>query len=252
MLALVAILVARSAFASDDPLIRDLVDRANKSLRGDSSHGILTMTIKTPDWSRSLEVEGWNKDRAFAFITIRAPAKERGQTTLRRRNDMWVWMPKVERAIKIPPTMMHTAWQGSDFTYEDIVKADSIVQDYDHLLLSKRKEADRTVYRIQSTPHPDAPVVWGKVVSEVAAYDADSAAVPLLEEDYSERGDLIRTITLSDIKILGGRRVPARLHCIPHNKSGQETTLQYQKLEFDVPLQDAFFSYQRLQSAVKR
>ncbi len=227
--------------------VDELIDRANKALRGDSSHALLTMTIKTPDWTRSLEVEGWNKKRTMAFIVIRAPAKERGETTLRLKNEMWLWLPKVERAIKIPPTMMHSAWQGSDFTYEDIVKADSIVKDYTHTLLGTEKEKDRTVYRVQSLPLPDAPVVWGKVISELAVYDADESVVPLKEEDYSERGELIRTITLSDIKVLGGRRVPARLECVPAKKPGKSTVLHYKELTFDLPLKDSFFSYQRLQ-----
>jgi outer membrane lipoprotein-sorting protein len=242
--ALLAVLAASASAAEPD--IHDLVDRANKALRGDSSRGRLVMTIENPDWKRSIEVEGWNKDRTFAFIVIRAPAKERGETTLRRKNEMWLWMPKVERVIKIPPTMMHSAWQGSDFTYEDIVKADSLVKDYTHKLLATKKEEGRTVYHIEAMPKPDAPVVWGKVVTDVALYD-DQSVVPLLEEDYSERGELIRTITLSDIKILGGRRVPARLECVPARKKGQRTTLQYNELEFDLPLTDDFFSYQRLQ-----
>jgi len=245
LLAATLVFFAASASAADLD-IHDLVDRANKALRGDSSRGRLVMTIENPDWKRSIEVEGWNKDRTFAFIVIRAPAKERGETTLRRKNEMWLWMPKVERVIKIPPTMMHSAWQGSDFTYEDIVKADSIVKDYTHKLLSTKKEEGRTVYHIEALPKPDAPVVWGKVITDVALYDDDSV-VPLLEQDYSERGELIRTITLSDIKMLGGRRVPARLECVPAGKKNQRTILQYKELEFDIPLKDDFFSYQRLQ-----
>ncbi|MBI3565591.1 MAG: outer membrane lipoprotein-sorting protein [Elusimicrobia bacterium] len=248
LLAALLLLAAASASAADVD-VKELVDKANKALRGDSSRGRLTMTIETPDWKRSLEVEGWNKDRTFAFIVIRAPAKERGETTLRRRNEMWLWMPKVERVIKIPPTMMHSAWQGSDFTYEDIVKADSIVKDYTHKLLSTKKEEGRTVYHIEAIPKADAPVVWGKVITDVALYDSDQAVVPLNELDYSERGELIRTITLSDIKVMSGRRVPARLECVPAAKKGQRTVLQYQELEFDLPLKDDFFSYQRLQKA---
>lgn len=244
---LCALLLAAPASAAPGPDIRDLIDKANKALRGDSSHGRLTMTIRTPEWERSLDIEGWNKERTFAFIKIHSPAKERGNTTLRRKNEMWVWLPKVERVIKIPPTMMHSTWQGSDFTYEDIVKADSIVKDYTHKLLNTEKQEGRTVYHIEATPKPDAPVVWGKVLTDVALYDDDESVIPLNELDYSERGELIRTITLSDVKVMGGRRVPARLECVPERKKGQSTVLQYHELEFDVPLSDAFFSYQRLQ-----
>jgi outer membrane lipoprotein-sorting protein len=248
VLAVFFLLTAGAASAAERS-VPELVDLANKALRGDSSRGLLSMTVETPDWKRTIEVEGWNKDRAMAYIVIRAPAKDRGETTLRRRNEMWLWMPKVERVIKIPPTMMHSSWQGSDFTYEDIVKADSIVKDYTYKLLGTRREPERTVYRIECLPKPDAPVVWGKVITEAAVYDADQSVIPVLEEDYSERGELIRTIKMSDVKILGGRRVPAKLECAPAQKKGRRTTLVYKELDFDLPLKDDFFSYQRLQKA---
>ena len=102
MKALLCWLLLSAPASAADLSLHDLVDKANKALRGDSSHGRLLMTIETPDWKRSLEIEGWNKDRTYAFIKILAPAKERGNTTLRRVNEMWVWLPKVERVIKIP------------------------------------------------------------------------------------------------------------------------------------------------------
>ena len=230
--------------------LHEIVDRANKALRGDTSHARLTMTITTPSWERKLDVEGWNRDRKLAFILIHAPPKDAGNVTLRRHNEMWAWLPRVERVIKVPPTMMHSSWQGSDFTYEDIVKADSIVKDYEHKLLGKTPEEGRTVYKIQADPKPDAPVVWGKVLFWAAVYPGDEV-VGLKEEDYSERGELIRTITLSDIKRMGGRLVPARLECQPHKKPGQKTSLQYHEIEFDIPLEDSFFSLSRLQKGVR-
>jgi outer membrane lipoprotein-sorting protein len=230
--------------------LHEIVDRANKALRGDTSHARLTMTITTPSWERRLDVEGWNRDRKLAFILIHAPPKDAGNVTLRRHSEMWAWLPRVERVIKVPPTMMHSSWQGSDFTYEDIVKADSIVKDYEHKLLGKTPEEGRTVYQIQAVPKPDAPVVWGQVLFWAAVYPGDEV-VGLKEEDYSERGELIRTITLSDIKRMGGRLVPARLECLPHKKLGQKTTLQYHDIEFDIPLPDSFFSLSRLQKGVR-
>jgi outer membrane lipoprotein-sorting protein len=230
--------------------LHEIVDRANKAARGDTSHARLTMTITTPSWERRLSIEGWNRDRKLAFITIHAPAKDKGNVTLRRHSEMWAWIPRVERVIKVPPTMMHSSWQGSDFTYEDIVKADSIVKDYTHTLLEKTPEAGRTVYKIQGDPKPDAPVVWGKVLFWAAVYPGDEV-VGLKEEDYSERGELIRTITLSDVKRMGGRLLPARMECRPHRKPGQRTAIQYRDIEFDIPLPDSFFSLSRLQKGVR-
>lgn len=239
-----------AALWAGEPSLQDLVDASNKALRGDSSHGRLTMTIVNPKWKRTLELEGWNRGRQMAFILIHAPAKEKGNTTLRRINEMWVWMPRVERVIKIPPNLMHNSWQGSDFTYEDIVKADSVVKDYTHELIEKKQEKERVLWRVKGSPKPDAPVVWGRVELTIAQYP-DGQVVPLEEKDYNERGELIRTITLSGVKSMGGRLVPSKLECVPAKKPGQSTTLEYHALEFDIPLEDSFFSLARLQKGVK-
>jgi len=241
---LLALPVAASDTTSE---VTSVVDKANKVLRGDSSHARLKMEIVTKRWKRSLEIEAWNRGRKMAYIIIHAPKKEKGTTTLRRGPEMWMWMPRVERRIKVPPTMMHSSWQGSDFTYEDIVKADSIVKDYTHRLVKKSSKTAAGYQRwlIEALPKPDAPVVWGKVMFTVGVYP-DGWVVPLLEEDYSERGELIRTITLSEIEEREGRRVPTRLTCVPHRKKGRKTVIDYGLIDFDVDLPDSFFSTDRL------
>ena len=246
--ALVALFLAAVPAAAQTASTRtasEIVDLANKVLRGDSSHARIKMTIVDPKWERSLEVEGWNHGRTKAYIVIHAPPKEKGTTTLRRGEEMWMWLPRVERTMKVPPSMMHSSWQGSDFTYEDIVKADSIAKDYTHKALKSDKGPDYETTLIEATPKPDAPVVWGKVLFTVGVYP-DGWVIPLKEEDYSERGELIRTITLSRVKDMGGRRVPTRLECVPTRTPGRKTTLDYSALEFDLNFQDSFFSVSRL------
>src|SRR6185295_3761381 len=158
------------------------------------------MTIINPKWGeRTMEVEGWNRQREFAFISILAPAKAKGDVTLRRMNEMWVWIKHVEQVTKIPASMMHSSWMGSDFTYEDIVKADSVVKDYTHQIVNQKKEGDFTHYVIEGIPKPDAPVVWGKVIIELKV--DDQGVLPVGEQDYSERGEHMRTIRFSDVKV---------------------------------------------------
>lgn len=223
----------------------EIVDAANKLMRGDSSHTELSMSVVTPKWERTLELEAWNKGRAMAYILIHAPKKEKGNTTLRRGPEMWSWMARVERLLKVPPTMMHSSWQGSDFTYEDIVKADSIVKDYTHKTEKVTQEKEYTRHRIEATPKENAPVVWGKVIFEAGVYP-DGWIVPLREEDYNERGEIVRTIVLSDIKVMDGKRVPTRMECSPKGKKGRKTVILYKTFDFDVNLPDSFFSVSRL------
>lgn len=245
-LILLSLLAAPARAAAPELTVEQIVDKANKVLRGDSSRGRLTMTVVTPKWTRELDIEGWNKGRRMAYIVIHAPAKEKGNTTLRRDNEMWMWMARVERLIKVPPTMMHSSWQGSDFTYEDIVKADSIVKDYAHRLLEKLPREGFVLHRIEALPKPDAPVVWGKVLFEAGVYP-DGWVIPVREQDFNERGELARTISLSEVELVEGRRVPMRLECAPERAKGRKTIIRYHELDFDLDLPDSFFSVSRLQ-----
>ena len=229
-----------------DLSVIEIVDRANKALRGDTSHGRLTMTVVTPSWTRKLDIEGWNKGRKLAYIVIHSPPKEKGTVTLRRGDQMWMWMPHVERLLKVPPTMMHSSWQGSDFTYEDLVKADSIVVDYTHRLIEKKNGEEFDLYKIESVPRPEAPVVWGKILFWARVY-ADGQVAAEREEDYNERGDLMRVVSLSEFEVFDGRRIPTRLECVAPKKPGRKTTLKYHDLRFDVELADSFFSVGRMQ-----
>ena len=241
--------LAGAGILSAERNLKELVDESNKLLRGQSSHSRVTMTITTERWKRTLELEGWNQGREKALMRIHVPAKERGNGTLKVEKEIWNWLPSVERVIKIPPSMLHSSWMGSDFTYEDIVKADSIVKDYTHSLLEKKPEGRGVRYVIIAAPKPEAPVVWGKVILQVL--EEDGTATPLREEDYSERGEHIRTIQFSDVRMMGGRKIPTRLECIPHKKLGNKTVLTYQQFDVDVKFEKNFFSLSNLQKPLQ-
>lgn len=231
---------------------QDFVDRANHLLRGDSSHAKVTMTVERPEWKRTLEIESWNRDRDKAMILVHSPVKDKGTATLRLVSEMWLWLPRVERVIKVPPTMMHSSWMGSNFTYEDIVKADSILRDYTHRILTRKDQGDHELVTVEALPKPDAPVVWGKVIMTGLAYPPgerfpDGHVIPTQEDDYSERGDLIRTIKLSEIGVMDGRTVPTRLECVPHKKEGERTIIKYNLIEYNQPIPDSTFSLEKLQ-----
>ena len=227
----------------------ELVDQANKLLRGQSSHSRISMTITTPKWERTLKIEAWNQGREKALMRIHAPAKERGNGTLKIVKEIWNWLPSVERVIKIPPSMMQASWMGSDFTYEDMVKADSVVKDYTHKIVEKSAEGRLALYKVEALPKPEAPVVWGRVLLTVGV--EDGRVIPVREEDYSERGEHMRTLEFSDVKMMGGRRIPTRVECRPLRKPKNKTVIAYRQFDVDVPFEKDFFGLSNLQKPLK-
>ncbi|HKJ41385.1 MAG TPA: outer membrane lipoprotein-sorting protein [Sunxiuqinia sp.] len=222
--------------------VKAIVKQADEKFRGQSSHGTMTMTIQRPSWSRTISMKNWTLGTKYSMIYITEPAKERGQVFLKRGNEMWNWVPTIERMIKIPPSMMMQSWMGSDFTNDDLVKESSLVKDYDHSLLGKETLEGYDCYKVQLIPHEDAAVVWGKIIMWISEKDL----LWLKAEYYDEDDELINTEILSDIKKMDDRIMPTHLEMIPEDKPGQKTILTFDNIKFNIDINESFFSIQNM------
>jgi outer membrane lipoprotein-sorting protein len=232
------------ATPASDARAREIVDRVDRMLRGESSVGTMTMEIQSEHWKRTLETKIWSKGTDHALILILAPVKEKGTATLKVGDNIWNYLPKVERVIKIPTSMMMGSWMGSHFTNDDLVKESRLIRDYAISISFEGERGGTAVYEFTLEPHPDAAVVWGKILLEVRQDDL----MPTWQKYYDEEGDLVRTLTFSKYRRMGGRLIPAEMEMRPVDKPQEYTRVTYESLEFDVPLRDDFFSLRRLRN----
>lgn len=213
---------------------------ADEKMRGTSSKSEMIMKIVRPEWSREISMKGWSMGTEKSLTLITSPARDRGTVFLKREKEIWNWQPSIDRMIKLPPSMMMQSWMGSDFTNDDLVRESSIVHDYDHALGADTTIASLPSYKIILTPHEDAPVVWGEIITYVSKSDL----LQLLTYYYDEDGYLINTLLFSEIKELGGRVIPTRLEMYPNDEQGNSTVIVYQNIAFDIDIKDSFFSIQ--------
>ena len=223
---------------------KEIVKLADDKNRGLSSKGEMTMTIVRPDWSRSVTMKSWSKENDFAMVLITSPAKEKGQVFLKRRNEMWNWVPSIDKMVKMPPSMMSQSWMGSDFTNDDLVRGSSSTDDFTHRLLRTEKMEGTDCYVIELIPKPESSVVYSKVLMWVSK----DSYLQLRTENYDEEMNLASTIIQRKIIRLGGRELPSEMEMIPADKKGNKTIITITKIEFNPPLSDEFFSVQHLKS----
>ncbi len=228
---LVAILAGRS-IASPPVDAPAIVDRVDRLLRGDSSEGELTMSVVTRRWTRALTMKVWSQGTEKALVKVTAPPKEAGTATLKSGNDIWNYLPKIDRVIRIPTSMMMASWMGSHFTHDDLVKDSRLVRDYEIETAFDGGRGGTRVWEFWLTPKPEAPVVWGKIVLEVRQDDL----MPTWARYYGDDAELKRTMTFSDFRVMGGRLVPATMTAVPADKPDEATIIRYSSLRFDVPL----------------
>jgi len=250
----------RTDAASEWPDATEIVRRADQHVRGQSSRAELTMEIVRPDWSRQMGLKFWSKDNDRALILITSPVRDRGTTFLLRDDEVWNYRPDIDRVIKLPPSMMSQSWMGTDFTNDDLVRESSIVEDYDHqtvgdtilvvdipaagdsTLVADSIPSGRPAWEIKLTPRPEAAVVWG----QVRLWVSKEHDLQLRAEYYDEDGELVNVMDMSRIREMGGRLLPTTMVMRPVEKEGHLTRMTYQDIEFDIEIDDSFFSQQNM------
>jgi outer membrane lipoprotein-sorting protein len=227
------------------PTALEIIEKMDTLMRGKTSYWEMTIMVQTTRWERTIKLLSWAQGIEKSFMKITYPIKDKGITFLKINNDMWQYIPKIEKIIKFPPSMMLQSWMGTDFSNDDLVKESSTVNDYTHMLLS----GDERSYQIESLPKEDAAVVWGKIVSWVDKIHY----YPIKQEYYDEDNELIRRLIYTEVIKTGDRYLPTvwTMEPMDEDKIGNKTILKLDKIEFDVPLDDSLFSLRSLKTLSK-
>ena len=236
-------LVTAGLAPAEEPAARDLIRGNLNYMRGKTSVSVVEMTVHRPEWQRMSRIKVWTRGETDSLFTIMAPAKDKGNGTLKLGKRMWTFNPKVNRTIKLPPSMMARAWMGSDFSNNDLAKSDSVIDDYEHSLTGKEIQDGRTVYHIKSIPKPDAAVIWGMLTFKIR-----EDLIPLEEIFYDEDFEPVKILQFSQIELLGDRLLPRIMKMYKVESPEEYTLVEYISLDFDVALKDRRFTLAALKN----
>ena len=226
--------------ASNEAL--QIIKQSDFQMRGDASYSEITMNIIRPTWTRSMSMKSWTKGLDLSLVLVTAPAKDKGSSSLKRRKEMWNWIPAIERVVKIAPSMLGQSWMGSDFSNDDLINQSSIVVDYDHQIVTDETIDNDPSWVIDAFAKPDAPVVWNKV----RLWISKESYLQRKVEFYDEFDELINTMSTFDIKQLGGRAIATRMEMIPADKPGNKTEMITHQAQFNFVIDDGFFSQRQM------
>lgn len=223
----------------------EIIKRADEKFKGEQSgYSVMKMTIVRPAWQRTVEFKSWSREDDFALTLITAPAREKGQSFLKRKSEMWSWNPSINRLIKLPPSMMSQGWMGSDYTNDDILRESSVVDDYYHSSEGEELIDGQLCYKIKLSAKENAEILWS---SQLWWVDKNEFIV-LKAELYDEDGYLVRSETASDLKIMDGRLLPTLIELVPAETEGQKTVLRIVEMKFNMNIEESFFSQQNMKT----
>jgi outer membrane lipoprotein-sorting protein len=211
--------------------------------RDTSSYSVAQMTIHRPDWERRMTIRVWTRGDKQSLVRVVAPPKDAGNATLLVDNEMWTYNPRINRVLKIPSSMMNQSWMGSDFSNNDLAKADDLIEQYNHRLLRTETRDGHKAYVIESRPKEFAPVVWGREVETVR-----DDYILLEHTFYDQAGELIKKLTTEDIRPMGGKTIAAKQRMQRVDKPGEWTEVATKEARFGVDIPRGFFSQPNLRN----
>jgi len=246
-LVVTTVIFSGSGYSNSEADARSIIEAAINHYRGLTSYTEMTMAIHRPDWERTMSLKGWSSGSKKTLIRVTAPARDQGNATLvLDDNKVWSFTPKINRVIRIPSSMMSQSWMGSDFSNKDVSRTDEIVEKYTHTLLRTDTVDGHKVHVIESIPHEESAIVWGKEISHIR-----DDHVELEHEFLDQDMKLVKSLKTLAIKEMSGRMFAVQQRMASIEKKDEWTEISVEVLDFDREIPDFIFTLSNLRNPRK-
>jgi len=226
---------------SSPPTIDAITSRIDELYRSTGTVARIELTVVTPRQSRTLRMRSWSRGEDRALIVIESPAREAGTATLRRDRNLWNYLPRISRTIRVPPSMMLSGWMGSDLTNDDLTQSSSYRRDFTGTVVGRSESPSGWLVRYEA--REGTVGLWRRIEFVVS----DDGSMPLLARHYDRSMRLARIMEFRDVAELDGRRLPTRFVLLPQDREGHRTEMRYLSIDFDADVPESTFSLTELE-----
>lgn len=223
---------------------KEIVNKSYDAWRGaNSSEASMTMRVVRPNRTEEMSLTSWSKGDHLSMSKFTGPAKYKGQGVLVNNDSMWTYSSKSKRSMKIANSLKSQSWMGSDLSYDDVSRSKESVNFYEYKLLKTEEKDGRKYYHIEAVPLKDAPVVWGKEIWVI-----DDRFLLVKHEFYDQENKLVRLMECLEIaKTKSGMLYAKHIKVTNLEKEGYYTEFINNSLEFDIKIDNGFFSLTNLE-----
>lgn len=239
---ILTILLAFLPMVAQAATLEEILAKVDGNMTFDTRESVLKMTVTKGDRVKVYRMHSFGRGADEAAVEYLEPARDKGTKMLKNGNELWMWLPAVEKTQKISGHMLRQSMMGSDMSYEDMMQASAWRKQYGGAVLGEETLDGRKVWKLElkaTTPDVSYPrrLVW-----------VDQATnIPLKQELYALSGMLLKTWTMSDVKEFGGRQFPTKMVIEDKVQANSRTEVVFEDLKFAVPLEGEVFSMRWLE-----
>ena len=234
------------ALAEGPPDVNTILDWLDDLYRSDSSVGLVELKVVKPRRTSVMKIRMWTKGTEKALVLVESPAKYEGYATLKVEKNLWNYVPRIAKTIRIPPSMMLGSWMGTDFTNDDLVREASLREDFDVTLSGRSDKPEGLLIDLKAKP--GSVGLWERIEYIVSP----DGKLPLQAKYFDRKGRLSRIMRFDQVREFSGRRIPSHMILIPMDREekplpDQFTEMRYLELKLNAPVPEDTFSLARLE-----
>ncbi|MFC1496157.1 outer membrane lipoprotein-sorting protein [Candidatus Margulisiibacteriota bacterium] len=223
-----------------------IIDRVDQNMNYISAQYNGKMIIHIGDEVREKKMVSYSKGRTKAFTEFLSPARDKGTRYLKMDDNMWMYLPSVEKVIKIAGHMLRQSMMGSDFSYEDALEAIKLREKYSARVTGSDKFDGRDCYLLDLIAKVKQVTYYRRKI-----WIDKKMFIGLKEELYAKSGKLLKVATATDIKRFGKRNYPTKMVIKNMLRKNSYTEFLLTNIKFDIMLADDIFTLRNLKRGVK-
>lgn len=244
LLLLIFVCTIFSAHKSTELTAEEILSKAERNVTATATIATLRITASRPKWSKTITLKTWTKGMEYAAAYILSPEKDKGTVYLKNKNDVWNYLPKINKTVKLPANLMSQNWMGTDLSTDDLVRLSNLTKDYTAKRIEGKTVSGRECYGIQLDPKPDADVLWGRLKVYIDKQDYLQLQTTFYDEDL----EVVNVLLGGEIKDFNGVKIPSKFYMVPAGRKGMNTKLEYLDADFNASIDNAFFSKENLEN----
>lgn len=218
----------------------------------DSSATVLEATMTTVNSRKTqkssdmlIYVKEDASGEARTLIQYLSPASDKGTKflSLGSVDKMWMYLPQVEKMVRIAGSMVKQSMMSSDFSYEDLMDRAELEDDYTPQIIGDETIDGETCYVMMLKAKRG-----NANYRQMKLYVQKNNFIPVKQEFFSGSGKLIKTSTQTHPAVFDGRTIPTKIAFKDlKSKKEQQTILTIKNAKFNADIPEKYFTMQYLE-----
>ncbi|WP_319370396.1 outer membrane lipoprotein-sorting protein [uncultured Ilyobacter sp.] len=186
---------------------------------------------------KNMKIQAVGKDLAFMEFTF--PPRDNGTKYLRNGENLWIFLPKADRTVKISGHMLRQNMMGSDISYEDQTDRSHLSDLYTSKIL---KETDSS-YILELIANEGEDTAYYRRVIEVDRKNY----ILINSKMYAMSGKLLKEFYVDDAMWIGDRYYITRFRMEDKIREDSYTEIILSNIVIDPDISETVFTLKNLE-----